>query len=271
MNMINLYPHPSPLRAACPNMKFVLLHGIGSSPDSFSLLRQHSDQQLLVPDLRALYSNLLDDSVFMEQLIEDSANLILDEIKSDDEKFILCGHSAGGALCAILAHKLSDRIAGCALIDVSEELALNSSMPDIPASFASIEMAVQWSTHCGMLKNADSAMVSIPPLLSHCSETDQYEWICDVSKSERWRPLFHQHSSRFLSLKCPKLLMTSPHLIEKDTELLRGQMAGQFQTVTFLNCGHFVHEDLPAECADALKKFAERIDRVNRLNAQYSR
>ena len=82
---------------------------------------------------------------------------------------ILIGHSMGGAICVHVAHKeLLPTLRGAVVIDVVEGTALEalasmqSFLRSRPATFKSIQHAVEWSVRSGQIRNIDSARVSMP-------------------------------------------------------------------------------------------------------------
>ena len=79
-----------------------------------------------------------------------------------------------------------------------------------------------------------------------------------MTKTEKyWKEWFKGLSTMFLGVHVPKLLLLAG-VDRLDKELCVGQMQGKFQNVILPKCGHAVHEDSPAEVAEALSNFVLR-------------
>ena len=88
--------------------------------------------------------------------------------------------------------------------------------------------------------------------------SEKYVWRIDLSKTEKfWREWFKGLSLRFLGVSVPKLLLLAG-VDRLDKDLTVGQMQGKFQMQVLPQCGHAVHEDSPAEVAEALATFVIR-------------
>ncbi|XP_047995024.1 protein phosphatase methylesterase 1 [Leguminivora glycinivorella] len=86
----------------------------------------------------------------------------------------------------------------------------------------------------------------------------RYKWRIDLSKTERyWSGWFQGLSSRFLSVRAPRLLLLAS-IEGLDRELTIGQMQGKFQMQVLTRCGHAVHEDTPGEVARVIAAFLLR-------------
>jgi protein phosphatase methylesterase 1 len=115
---------------------------------------------------------------------------------------ILVGHSMGGAIAARVALAIetpreagSDPcglcLQGLVVMDVVEGTAVASlpHMRDIlaqrPARFRSVEEVIQWTLQTGMLRNRQSAVLSVP---SQVQEVDGggFEWRTDLQASEEF-------------------------------------------------------------------------------------
>jgi len=87
---------------------------------------------------------------------------------------------------------------------------------------------------------------------------ESFVWRIDLSKTEpHWRGWFDGLSKKFLSVRCPKLLMLAG-VDRLDKELTVGQMQGKFQMQVFHQVGHAVHEDAPDKAADCVASFLQR-------------
>ena len=88
------------------------------------------------------------------------------------------------------------------------------------SQFNSISEAISWSIQSGLLKNRDSAKISIPDQL--IKDGTLYKWRTDLLSTERYWPEWYSGISlKFLSVKGPKLLLLAG-TDRLDTELTRG-------------------------------------------------
>jgi len=176
----------------------------------------------------------------------------------------------GGAIVAKIASRnLSSegkafKVQGVVVIDVVEGTAMESidAMRGIilrrPRSFPSQEEAIDWSISSNMIRNAESARVSIPPLLISEDGGFSYVWRTNLMSSEPfWRGWFEGLSQHFLDSKCPRLLILAG-TDRLDKALTIAQMQGKFQLALFPQAGHCIQEDAPHWIATELAAFAER-------------
>eukprot|EP00475_Leptophrys_vorax_P036705 TRINITY_DN6249_c0_g1_i1.p1 TRINITY_DN6249_c0_g1~~TRINITY_DN6249_c0_g1_i1.p1 ORF type:complete len:338 (+),score=88.21 TRINITY_DN6249_c0_g1_i1:312-1325(+) len=201
---------------------------------------------------------------------------------------VLVGHSVGGAAvvhtalasAANAAEGALDKtirgLSGVVVIDVVEGSALAwiAMMPLFlskrPKSFGSLEDAVSWAVKSNTLASEASAKISIPAQLKMDPDEGYYVWRTDLAKTEPWWQQWYTGlSSKFLSLKVPKMLIVAGR-DRMDDELTVAQMQGKFQFVLVGDCGHCVQEDAPATVADALSQFAlrNRFKDMAKLNAK---
>jgi protein phosphatase methylesterase 1 len=90
-------------------------------------------------------------------------------------RLVLVGHSLGGAIAIRLAAdpRLSGlvTVSGLVVVEMVEGSALASldymrqALTTMPRRFDSVEQAVQWSVGHGVIKNLDSARISVPAQL----------------------------------------------------------------------------------------------------------
>jgi len=96
---------------------------------------------------------------------------------------------------------------------------------------------------------------------------EKYTWRIDLTKTEKyWKEWFKGLSTMFLGVHVPKLLLLAG-VDRLDKELCVGQMQGKFQNVILPKCGHAVHEDSPAEVAEALSNFVLRFKFTESLDS----
>jgi len=102
---------------------------------------------------------------------------------------VLCGHSMGGAIAIRTAPKLPrDVLKAIVVVDVVEGTAV-AALPKMtallaarPKSFATKEDAIVWAVSSGMIRNKESACVSIPPQVKE--EGGRFVWkICSLRPS----------------------------------------------------------------------------------------
>jgi len=90
---------------------------------------------------------------------------------------------------------------------------------------------------------------------STTTKQDLFAWRIDLSRTEPyWKGWFDGLSKKFLSVRCPKLLMLAG-VDRLDKELTVAQMQGKFQMQVFHQVGHAVHEDVPEKAAECVTSF----------------
>jgi protein phosphatase methylesterase 1 len=178
---------------------------------------------------------------------------------------VLVGHSMGGTIATHVAagpvgnesealqikwKNLLAHIKALVVIDVVEGTAMESlpGMIDLlrarPVSFPSLENAIEWSVRAKMVRNPESAKVSIPPQLREYSLDGSWIWRTDLLASEPyWRGWFEGMSKRFLSCRAAKLLILAG-TDRLDIDLTIAQMQGKYQLVVLPTCGHTIQEDV---------------------------
>lgn len=196
---------------------------------------------------------------------------IVKETLPNDESLniLLLGHSMGGTLMAKYAndeHKPANlAIRGLIVLDAVEGYAKKSlmSMHALlnlwPTSFRTKQDAISWHIHKGnLLRNVSSAEVSVPPLFIEDPNTKLLHWKLDLSCTEgNWDNWFANLDEYFVSAPAARLLILAG-VGRLDTALTRAQMQGKFQLVVVNEAGHFIQEDAPAKCAEAVANFWER-------------
>lgn len=219
-----------------------------------------SNVQLLAYDCRAHGSTVSSDESDLseEVLVQDSIELIEECLGDKNQhknnegrggKVIIVGHSMGGAIAAkVAATNKVNNLVGAVVIDVVEGTALaaldgmHTILENRPSAFNSIEEAIQWSVATGMLKNIESARLSIPSQL--VEDNLHIKWRTDLTETEPyWKGWFTGLSSSFLSSRTSKLLILAG-TDRLDKELTIAQMQGKFQLTVLPTCGHTIQEDV---------------------------
>jgi len=229
------------------------------------MVLEHPDYEVVTYDCRGhgLTKTQNDNDLSVETLTDDAVKLSNLLFSEKDYQIILVGHSMGGAIAAHASNtnKIKNLI-GLVVIDVVEGTALEAlpSMHHIldqrPKSFKSLNSAIDWSVSSGMLKNFESARVSIPPQL--IQKDDTFVWRTELEKSETyWRGWFENLSKIFLSARVAKCLILAG-TDRLDKELTIGQMQGKFQLTLLPAVGHTIQEDNPMLMAQTLIQFKLR-------------
>ncbi|KTW30698.1 hypothetical protein T552_00410 [Pneumocystis carinii B80] len=250
---------------------FIMHHGAGSCGLSFACLAKEITEitngscGIISFDVRG---HGVSDEVFrnglldlgLEELCKDFVRivqLVFQEFGLDDiSEIILVGHSIGGAVLSHVAkNQLLPNILGCAVLDIVEGSAINSFSTMMyhllkrPKSFNTIQEAIDWHLKNKILKNEQSAKVSVPLLFKKqiSTDTNKTKWVWKVNLNETehfWHEWLNDLSNCFLAIPSAKLLILSSK-DRLDKTLMIAQMQGKFQLITFQNTSHFIHEDLP--------------------------
>lgn len=259
-------------------------HGIGSSAYTFELFLQHlhtinPNLGFLAYDARHHGFTTIENGRPSPNCIND---LDLDTLQSDLEAIVrstfpndelldilLLGHSMGGTLMAKYANDKQKpanfAIRGLIVVDAVEGYAKQSltSMHSLlsiwPTSFRTEQDAVSWHLKKGhLLRNERSAAISVPPLFVEDSKTKLLHWKLDLSRtSSNWDNWFANLDDYFVSAPAARLLILAG-VGRLDTALTKAQMQGKFQLVVVNEAGHFIQEDTPAKCAEAVANFWDR-------------
>ncbi|KAK7689876.1 hypothetical protein QCA50_006515 [Cerrena zonata] len=212
----------------------------------------------------------------IETLTSDLVNLI-SKVYPDPNSapsLLLVGHSLGGSVivraCPLLQER-KFRITGVAVLDVVEEFTLealpmmHSLLDARPQGFNSPEEAVEWHYKTHVIRNIESARVSIPGVIvpnPNSSAQPAYLWRTPLhTTAPYWTSWFTGLSGKFLSARTARILVLAG-AERLDKELMIGQMQGKFQLVVLGNVGHLVHEDDPNRLAEVLVEFWRRNERV---------
>ena len=138
----------------------------------------------------------------------------------------------------------------CIVIDVVEGTA-KESLPHMiellqnrPTSFPSLEIAIRWSVRSKLVRNLESAKVSIPAQLKLDESSGKYVWRTDLLKSKPfWDGWFDNLSKKFLSCPGSRVLILAG-TDRLDTELTIAQMQGKYELILLPSCGHTIQEDV---------------------------
>ncbi|TCD61169.1 Protein with carboxyl methyl esterase activity [Steccherinum ochraceum] len=218
-----------------------------------------------------------EEDLSIDTLTSDLVNL-LSTIFSDfatAPTFLLVGHSLGGSVCVRACPLLQDRkykVTGVVVLDVVEEFTLealpmmHSLLDARPEGFDSAEDAVEWHVKTNVIRNVDSARVSIPAIVvpnpKPNTRAPDFLWRTPLrSTAPYWTSWFTGLSSKFLSARTARLLVLAG-TERLDKELMIGQMQGKFQLEVLAGVGHMIHEDDPARLAELLVEFWRRNERV---------
>ncbi|KAI5258609.1 protein phosphatase methylesterase [Aureobasidium subglaciale] len=212
---------------------------------------------------------ILDFSI--ETLVTDALKMIeLVKAKQGWKKLppsVFVGHSLGGAVATRIAADgvLGAQLVGFAVLDVVEGSAIEALLhmktylASRPASFASVDQAINWHIRSRTIRDLESAKASVPSLLVR--EGERWTWRTDLTRTQRWwEDWFTGMSGRFLRGRAAKsLLLAGTDRLDK--ELMVGQMQGKFQLTVIPEAGHFIQEDVPEKTAHLMIEFFKRNDR----------
>jgi len=288
---------------------FICHHGAGASGMSFARFagflkhimpeagvlsleaREHGSHVVKLPtssndltDLTTTPTEILDFSI--ETLATDTLSMIHGTMQKCGwphlPPCVLIGHSLGGAIVTHIAASgaLSPHLVGFQVLDVVEGAAIEALahmrtyLAARPASFASVQAAVEWHVRSRTVRDVESASASVPSLLVRCDGDGlddgeegakegegRWRWKTDLRRTEAWwQDWFTGMSAKFLRGKAAKSLVLAG-TDRLDRELMVGQMQGKFQLTVIPEAGHFVHEDVPERMAQLSAEFFRRNDR----------
>jgi len=181
---------------------------------------------------------------------------------------VFIGHSLGGAVATEIAAsgQLGAQLVGFLVLDVVEGSAIEALghmrtyLSSRPASFASVDAAVEWHVRSRTVRDLASAKASVPSLLRQDGE-GRWVWKTDLRRTQDWwQEWFTGMSAKFLRGRAAKgLILAGTDRL--DRELMVGQMQGKFQLTVIPEAGHFVQEDVPEKMASLALEFFRRNDR----------
>ncbi|CAC9886537.1 unnamed protein product [Aureobasidium pullulans] len=198
---------------------------------------------------------------------------------------VFVGHSLGGAIVTRIAADgvLGAQLVGFAVLDVVEGSAIEALMhmktylASRPASFASVDQAINWHIRSRTIRDLESAKASVPSLMIRDGE--RWIWRTDLTRTQKWwEGWFTGMSGMFLRGRAAKALLLAG-TDRLDKELMVGQMQGEcfsfsslgshadlsctgkFQLTVIPEAGHFIQEDVPEKTAHLMIEFFKRNDR----------
>ncbi|KDP45618.1 hypothetical protein JCGZ_17225 [Jatropha curcas] len=245
------------------------LHGGGYSGLSFALSASKIKEKVRVVSLdlrghgKTSTENDLDLSI--ETMCNDVLAVLKEMYGDSPPAIVLVGHSMGGSVAVhVAARKVLPSLHGLVVVDVVEGTAMASlvHMQKILSNrmqhFSSIEKAIEWSVKGGVLRNIDSARISVPTTLKYDDSKKCYVYRSRLEETEQyWRGWYEGLSEKFLSCPVPKLLLLAG-TDRLDRTLTIGQMQGKFQMVVVRHTGHAIQEDVPDEFAALVLNFISR-------------
>jgi len=258
-------------------------HGIGSSAHTFALFTEklmEANPKLGIITFDVRHHGYTDSLASGGEgqitdldpaTLENDLQMILLNILPQDTpvSLLLLGHSMGGTIMARFANNKTKPanydIRGLIVVDAVEGYARQSlsSMHSLlsmwPQHFRSYDEAIKWHVERGhLLRNRESAKISVPPLLVQNPKTDLLDWKLVLSRTEsNWDKWFENLDELFLQSPSARLLILAG-VGRLDTSLTRGQMQGKFQLMLVRESGHFIHEDVPEKVAAAVNDFWSR-------------
>ncbi|KAH9941336.1 Alpha/Beta hydrolase protein [Amylocystis lapponica] len=266
----------------------VCIHGAGYSGLSFACFarevteRSKGECGVLSMDLRGHgRTTRLDgrgpeaEDLSIETLVSDLVNLI--KVVFPDARaapaLLLIGHSLGGPICVDACPFLQAanyKVTGVAALDIVEEFTLealplmHSLLNARREGFDSQEDAIEWHVRTNVIRNPDSARVSIPGTIvpGPADSPWAYIWRTPLRlTAPYWTNWFTGLSSKFLSARAARLLVLAG-TERLDRALMIGQMQGKFQLEVMQGVGHMLHEDDPTHLAEVIVEFWRRNERV---------
>ncbi|KAF4555752.1 Alpha/beta hydrolase-like protein 8 [Elsinoe fawcettii] len=182
---------------------------------------------------------------------------------------VFIGHSLGGVVATSIAADgtLGASLVGFQVLDVVEGSAMEALaymktyLASRPASFSSVEEAVEWHCRSRVVRSRESAEVTVPSLLVRIEGGEGWGWRTELGRTQGWwEGWFTGMSERFLRGRAAKGLVLAG-TDRLDRELMVGQMQGKFQLTVIPEAGHFIQEDVPEKMAGLAVEFFRRNDR----------
>ncbi|KAG0013408.1 Protein phosphatase methylesterase 1 [Podila clonocystis] len=259
---------------------FVMIHGAAHAALSFALLSKElkshlgNDINILAYDARGhgdtkTGKNVKPLNCSPGSLATDLSNLLeamYPHKKDLPEKVVLCGHSMGGTASIHAAYsQVVPNLAAVCIFDVAQGMSntplemIKKGVSMRPASFNSLQEAVEFGVLSRDVRNINSARVSYPAMVTASPTPEsptRYVWRTDLNEViNHWNDWFVDLTAKFLTPSVPKLLVLAEddHLI--DAELKAGLEQGKFQLLVMPNSGHSVEEDEPELLARELVAF----------------
>jgi protein phosphatase methylesterase 1 len=236
---------------------FICHHGAGATGMSFGVFAKEIRKQMPGAGVLSLEAREHGSAVFtsasassdgsketldfsIETLVADALAMIEGVKKRLNWKTlppsVLVGHSLGGAVVTRIAANgtLGAQLVGFAVLDVVEGSAIEALLhmktylASRPASFASVDQAINWHIRSRTIRDLESAQASVPSLL--IPEGDRWVWRTDLARTQKWwEEWFTGMSGLFLRGRAAKALVLAG-TDRLDKELMVGQMQGKSST-----------------------------------------
>jgi pimeloyl-ACP methyl ester carboxylesterase len=169
----------------------------------------------------------------VENVVGDIKKVLAELYGEAIPQLVLVGHSMGGAMAIHATLALpKGKVQALVVLDVVEGTAVEA-LPNMmkivyarPQKFADVKSAIFWAVSNNIVRNTESASVSIPPQLRE--EDGAYYWKTDLEEtSKHWKEWFTNMSNLFLSASAMKLLILAG-VDRLDGALTMAQMQGKF-------------------------------------------
>lgn len=156
------------------------------------------------------------------------------------------------------------RVRGLIVVDVVEGTAM-AALPTMPSvlagrtrSFSTLQRAIRYVVKSGLVRNPESARLSVPAQLRFDHGRRCWVWRTNLERTQPfWHGWFNGLSETFVSAAVPKLLILA-NVNRLDKPLMIAQMQGKFQNIVITAAGHAIHEDQPEQTAAAIEDFLDR-------------
>jgi protein phosphatase methylesterase 1 len=232
---------------------FICHHGAGATGMSFAVFAKEVQKQMPGAGVLSLEAREHGSAVFasaasseeildfsIETLVADALAMIEGVKQRLNWKTlppsVLVGHSLGGAVVTRIAAdgSLGAQLVGFAVLDVVEGSAIEALLhmktylASRPASFASVDQAINWHIRSRTIRDLESAQASVPSLL--IPEGERWVWRTELARTQRWwEEWFTGMSGLFLRGRAAKALVLAG-TDRLDKELMVGQMQGKSLT-----------------------------------------
>ncbi|KAF3986214.1 hypothetical protein FT663_04752 [Candidozyma haemuli var. vulneris] len=261
-------------------------HGAGSSSSTFlafvSELKKLSQSECPGVFLFDMFghgksSEREQEDFHLDALTSDFTFVVEEFIKrANPGEICFIGHSLGGSVMTnfiMNANIEGLSVSGLVLLDIVEETAVRSlsTIPSFlktrPQKFCLYEDALNWHLQSRLLRNEESARLSIHDIFVEDDE-GYLTWRSNLElMAPFWDSWFTGMSENFVrcgssSQNIAKLLILAGDE-SLDKKLIIGQMQGKYQLIVFNNTtdvGHFIQEDVPSKLSISIMEFLKRHD-----------